>query len=84
MLTFSSSEAVSICRVLRQLGSEPGLPARIHTAARFWADEVRPGMPREDLQTVVWLLEDVGAHRRLPRERREEARYWAAYLDSTR
>ena len=84
MLTFTSAEAASVRRVLRQLESRPGLPTRIRTAARHWADEVRPGMSREDVQAVVWLLQDAGAYRRLPQERREEARYWAAYIDSTR
>jgi hypothetical protein len=38
-------------------------------------------MERGDLQTVAWLLRDASASRRLPASIRDQARYWAAYLE---
>jgi hypothetical protein len=82
MLSFTTGDAATVCRLLHQIGSDAGLPSRIRDAATFWADEVRPGMSREDVQTVVWLLKDAGMQRRLPTDSRHQAQYWSAYLAS--
>jgi hypothetical protein len=53
----------------------------LRDAAGYWATAVNPEMEPGDLQTVAWLLRDVSAERRVPAIRRDQARYWAAYLE---
>jgi hypothetical protein len=81
MPTFTPHDAATVCRLLQQLGSGAGIPSRIRTAARYWADEISPDMPRENWQALAWLLQDAGAYRRIPQDCRDEAQYWAAYLE---
>ncbi len=81
--TIDAYDAATVCGLLRDLGDLPGrrMAADLRDAATFWASQIHPGMQRGDLQTIAWLLRDASDDLRVPGPCRDEARYWAAYLE---
>jgi hypothetical protein len=74
-------DAATVSQLLGDLGQTSEVPRDISAAAQFWASEVTPGMDRVDLQTVSWLLRDISAQRPIAPAQRDQARYWAAYIE---
>jgi hypothetical protein len=73
-------DAATVSQLLGEIGHGSGVPGDIRAAALFWSSEVSSEMDRVDLQTVAWLLHDAGAQRRVASASRDQARYWAAYI----
>ncbi|HZD01716.1 MAG TPA: hypothetical protein VFA46_16440 [Actinomycetes bacterium] len=74
-------DATTVSQLLDEIGHASGVPGDIRAAALFWASEMRPSMDRVDLQTVAWLLRDASAQRPVASASRDQARYWAAYIE---
>lgn len=74
-------DAVAVSELLSEIGHTPEVPADIGAAALFWCSEISAEMDRVDLQTVAWLLRDASAQRLVASGRRDQARYWAAYIE---
>ncbi len=74
-------DAVTVSHLLGEIGDGSGAPGDIRAAALFWASEVSADMDRVDLQTVAWLLRDASDQRRVASANRDQARYWAAYIE---
>jgi hypothetical protein len=74
-------DAVAVSQLLGDIGDGADVPEDIRGAALFWSSEVNPEMDRVDLQTVAWLLRDASAQRRVASASRDQARYWAAYIE---
>jgi hypothetical protein len=74
-------DAATVSQLLGDLGQASEVPRDISAAAQFWASEITPEMDRVDLQTVSWLLRDASAQRRIAPAQRDQARYWAAYIE---
>jgi hypothetical protein len=74
-------DAATVSQLLGDIGQGVGVPGDIGAAALFWASEVTHEMDRVDLQTVSWLLRDAAAQRRIAPAHRDQARYWAAYIE---
>jgi hypothetical protein len=74
-------DAATVSQLLGDIGQAVGVPADIGAAALFWASEVSHEMDRVDLQTVAWLLRDASAQRGIAPAHRDQARYWAAYIE---
>ncbi len=74
-------DAATVSQLLGDIGQGADVPGDIRAAALFWCAEVGPAMDRVDLQTVAWLLRDASAQRRIAPANRDQARYWAAYIE---
>jgi uncharacterized protein (UPF0147 family) len=74
-------DAATVSQLLGEIGTGSGVPGDIRAAALFWSSEVSSEMDRVDLQTVAWLLRDASAQRQIPSASRDQARYWAAYIE---
>jgi hypothetical protein len=74
-------DATTVSSLLGDIGHGVGVPADIGAAALFWASEITHEMDRVDLQTVSWLLRDAAAQRAIAPANRDQARYWAAYIE---
>jgi hypothetical protein len=74
-------DATTVSQLLGEIGHGSGVPGDIRAAALFWSSEVSAEMDRVDLQTVAWLLRDASAQRRVASASRDQARYWAAYIE---
>ena len=74
-------DAVTVSQLLGEIAQSSGVPGDIRAAAMFWSTEVSAEMDRVDLQTVAWLLRDASAQRRVASASRDQARYWAAYIE---
>jgi hypothetical protein len=74
-------DAATVSQLLGEIGRGSGVPGDIRAAAVFWSSEVSAEMDRVDLQTVAWLLRDAGGQRRVASASRDQARYWAAYIE---
>jgi len=74
-------DAATVSQLLEEIGHGSAVPADIRAAAQFWSSEVSVEMDRVDLQTVAWLLRDASAQRPVASATRDQARYWAAYVE---
>lgn len=73
--------AASVSSLLRNLGSDQGIPPDLRANADYWAHAMTRRMERRDLQTVAWLLLSVSGERNVAFDRRRNAQYWGAYLE---
>jgi hypothetical protein len=74
-------DAATVSHLLGEIGDGSEVPSDIRAAALFWSSEVSAEMDRVDLQTVAWLLRDASEQRRVASASRDQARYWAAYIE---
>jgi uncharacterized protein (UPF0147 family) len=74
-------DAAAVSQLLVEVAHGPTVPSEIRAAAEFWSSELSAEMDRVDLQTVAWLLRDASAQRRVASATRDQARYWAAYIE---
>jgi len=75
-------DAVSVSSLLQDISASGGPPSNLRDAARYWSSAVHPGMRRQDVQALVWLLREVSGHRRVTDIDREAARFWATRLSA--
>jgi hypothetical protein len=73
--------ASTVGRLLREIGHGRGLPTDLRDDANQFAASVRRKMDRRDVERVAWLLWNVSSTRSWPSSRREQARYWATFLE---
>jgi hypothetical protein len=75
-------ESRSVTEVLQHLGNRPDLSPDVRSNTNYWASAVEDEMDRRDLETVAWLLREIGGDRRLSAAERRSVHYWANYLEA--
>jgi hypothetical protein len=73
--------ASTVGRLLSEISHGKGLPPDMRDDAGRFAAAIQRKMDRQDVEKVAWLLWNVSAARSWPSSRREQARYWATFLE---
>jgi hypothetical protein len=77
-----ATEVAKVIEMLRGLGSRADVSSDVRSNTTYWGSAMHRRMDRRDLETVAWLLSEIGNDRRLPAADRRSAHYWATYLEA--
>lgn len=81
-IDIGAGEARKVVDVLRRLEGRPDLSSDVRSNTTYWASAVRGRMDRRDLETLAWLLHEIGGNSRLPDVERRTVHFWADYLEA--
>jgi hypothetical protein len=81
-VNIGAAEVAKVIEMLRTLGSRGDVSSDVRSNSTYWSSAMRGRMDRRDLETVAWLLSEIGNDRRLPAADRRSAHYWATYLEA--